>query len=480
MKKSLLKNYIGGRSCSLLGLGVSNLPLCEYLIRSGVSVTVRDKKTPKELGETALGLQENGVGFICGEDCFDTVNECLIFRSPGVRPDAAGLPQAAAGGAEILTEIELFMALTDAQTYGITGSDGKTTTTTLTGRFLSEDSEIRGRGQTFVGGNIGEPLLYKLDTMTEDDRAAIELSSFQLMSVKKAPAYSAITNISPNHLDWHRGMDEYIAAKRNIVGENTLRFVTNAECAETARLARDIARQDSRPDIYLFSSKRSSFYDIFDFPAGKGDRALYLRDGYIVISDGAAETRLLDISKIRVPGIHNVENFMTAIGLTYGSVDPSVYGTVAESFFGVEHRLELIRELRGVRYYNSSIDSSPTRTAAALSALDGEDIVIICGGYDKKIPYEPLAEALCRHVRAVVLTGATAPKIEEALLRCPDYTEGRPEYVCIPDFESAVRAASSMARVGGCVLLSPASASFDAFPNFAVRGNTFRKIVTEL
>lgn len=477
MKKHSLKSYINSRSCDILGLGVSNLPLAETLADMGITLTVRDKKGPEELGARALALKERGVRFIFGNNAFDEIDSELIFRSPGIRPDRGGIPSAVAGGSELTSEMELFLSLTDAETFAITGSDGKTTTTTLTDRFLTAEAERRAFGRVFTGGNIGEPLLYKLDTIGKDDRAVMELSSFQLMRVKKAPMYAAITNISPNHLDWHTGMDEYIQAKMNIIGENTRRFVTNKGCPQTASIAAELLVAEQRPDIFLFSSAARSFDEIFDIPPGQGDRAIYLSGDNIVISDGKTEEILLDTKKINVPGVHNIENFMTAIALTYGSVDSSVYTKVAEDFFGVRHRLELIRTLDGVDYFNSSIDSSPSRTAAALSALHGRDIVIICGGYDKNIPYEPLAECLCRSARAVILTGATGKKIEQALIGCKSYIKGKPEYEFTPNFEDAVSLARSKARRGGCVLLSPASASFDAFPNFAVRGDTFRDIV---
>ncbi len=482
MTKNSLKDYINGRHCEILGLGVSNLPLASKLLSMSLSVTARDKKDISELHPDASALISQGLSFISGNDCFDSFQNAensIVFRSPGIRPDAFGIPDAVKDGSELTSEIELFLTLTEAETYGITGSDGKTTSTTLTGKFLDEQAKVSGRGRAFVGGNIGEPLLYRIDDITSDDSAVMELSSFQLMTVKKAPKYSAITNISPNHLDWHRGMDEYIEAKCNIIGSDTERFVTNAENEAALSIARSISQKPIRPDIYLFSSKRSSFFDIFSFGAREGDRAIYLKDGKIVISDGKGELPLLDTSKIKVPGIHNIENFMTAIALTYGAVDISVFSSVAESFFGVRHRLELVRSLDGIDYYNSSIDSSPTRTAAALSALEGRDIVIICGGYDKKIPYEPLAPLLCKNARAVVLTGATGKKIGAALHSCSEYSVGHPEYIYEPDFEKAVSAARALARVGGCVLLSPASASFDAFPNFAVRGDTFCEIVNK-
>lgn len=478
MKHDHLIEYVHGRSCEILGLGVSNLPLAKQLSTLGISLTVRDKKPPEDL-PGAEELIARGVRFVTGEHAFDRPEGELIFRSPGIRPDREGLALAVRNGAELTSEIELFLKLTDAETFAVTGSDGKTTSTTLTGKFLTAEAERTGDGKVLVGGNIGAPLLDRLAETSEKDRAVMELSSFQLMTVKDAPHYSAITNLAPNHLDWHTGMDEYLEAKKHIVGERTLRFVTNAECEVTARLAEELmaSRKGDTPAVYLFSSKRASFAELFPNGAGKNDRALYEKNGVILLSDGKEELPMLALSDIQIPGRHNVENFMTAIALTYGRVDSSVYRAVAREFRGVEHRLELVRTLGGVDYYNSSIDSSPSRTSAALSALHGRDIVVICGGYDKKIPFEPLAEALCRSARAVVLTGQTAEKIEAVLRAHPDYREGAPEIYRAPIFEEAVKTAKSVARVDACVLLSPACASFDAFKNFAERGNTFRKIV---
>lgn len=485
MKNEALLQYIHGRSCEILGLGVSNLPLAKQLHEMGVSLTIRDKKSPEELGDDARELLDDGARFFWGNDCFNTLSADVIFRSPGIRPDSAGLPNAVKRGAELTSEMELFLHLTSATTFAVTGSDGKTTSTTLTGKFLHAEALRRGNCHTYVGGNIGVPLLDRLPLITDKDFVAAELSSFQLMTIKKSPRYAAITNLSPNHLDWHRGMDEYRQAKENIIGENTIRFVTNAECSDTWDIAQKQIRQrqqrgSSLPAIYLISSQRSSFEELFSNGAMEHDRAIYEKDGWIILSDGKTETKLLDIRLIRIPGRHNLENFMTAIALTEGVVDSSVYPAVAREFTGVAHRLEWLRRLDGVDYYNSSIDSSPSRTAAALSALHGRDIVVICGGYDKKIPFEPLAESLFRSARAVVLTGATGEKIGQVLRAHPSYAQGHTEVVYEADFTSAVLRARSLAKAEGCVLLSPACASFDAFKNFAERGDTFRKIVLSL
>ncbi len=485
MSNDLLKNYLHGRSCDILGFGVSHTPLARQLFEMGLPLTVRDRKSPSELGEDATALQNQGIPWINGDRCFEKLCGQVIFRSPGIRPDIPPIAEAVAKGAELTGEISLFLELTPAETFGITGSDGKTTSTTLTGKFLEAEALRSDIGRVYVGGNIGTPLLDRLCEMNEQDRAVMELSSFQLMTVKAAPLYAAITNLAPNHLDWHTDMEEYLAAKKRIIGKNTRRLVTNAECSVTAELAAELIRrkkagEQGLPAVFLFSSKRSSFAELFPNGSSDEDRAIYEKEGKLLLSDGRTEQFLLDTASIRIPGRHNIENYMTAIGLTYGKVDQSVYAQTAESFFGVEHRLELVRTLHGVDYYNSSIDSSPSRTAAALSALEGRDMVVICGGYDKKLPFAPLAEALCRHARAVVLTGATAEKIRDALLACPDYKEGCPAFHLVPDFAEAVLTAKGLAHEGGCVLLSPACASFDAFRNFAHRGNTFRTLVQGL
>lgn len=451
------------------------------LCDGGYSLSIYDKKPLSELHEEAKTLEAAGAELFCEHDFLTPPKGELIFRSPGIRPDHPSIRSALERGAELTSEIELFLNLTDAETFAVTGSDGKTTSTTLTHLFLSEHAKRLGRGKVLLGGNIGAPLLDRLGEVSYGDRAVMELSSFQLMRVGRSPHHAAITNLSPNHLDWHTDMQEYIDAKRRIVGENTQRFVTNADNAVTAAIAEDMIAADGiRPPLILFSSTKASYREIYPKGSAMGDAAIYLKDGLICFDNGSCAVPLLDTARIRVPGRHNIENFMTAIGLTFGLVSPTVYETVADSFTGVAHRLESVRTLDGVEFFNSSIDSSPSRTCAALSALAGRDTVAICGGYDKKIPFEPLATGLCRSVRAVVLTGATADKIEEAILSSPDYKEGHPAIHKAPAFEDAVRLAASLGKVGGCVLLSPACASFDAFKNFMERGERFRELVMSL
>ncbi|MBR3894775.1 MAG: UDP-N-acetylmuramoyl-L-alanine--D-glutamate ligase [Clostridia bacterium] len=466
------RKRLDGARCTVIGLGVSNRPLVDFLLSHGALVTVCDRKSREELGDVPAQLEARGVVLRLGEGYLDAVDGDFVFRSPGLRPDHPALLAAVDRGAILSSEMELFFALCPAKMIGITGSDGKTTTTTLTGLMLEQACRRRGCGRVFVGGNIGRPLLSAVDSMCEDDFCVVELSSFQLQTMKTSPCRAAVTNVTPNHLDWHTGMEEYVAAKKNLYQNvGCERFITNAENAQT----RNMAAESSLPRT-LFSSQKSSLEDFGDLLC-EGDRALWLADGKIMAWDGRETRAVLDRKDLFLPGVHNVENCMTAIALTDGWVSDEDIFAVASTFQGVEHRLEPVRELDGVTYYNSSIDSSPARTAAALSALAPRRPIVICGGYDKKIPFAPLADALCKHAKAVVLTGATAPKILEALKARPEVEKGMLPIYPEPDFTKAVTLARGLAERGDIVLLSPACASFDAFPNFAVRGETFRKIV---
>ncbi len=455
---------------AVCGIGISNLPLIDFLLGLGADITARDKKSREQLGKDAADLEKRGVKLILGEGYLDKLDEDVIFRTPGLRPDKPELAAAVAHGAQLTSEMELFMELTPARVIGVTGSDGKTTTTTLTYKMLEAELKRKGLGRVYVGGNIGTPLLPLVGDMTSDDFAVVELSSFQLYTMKISPERSAITNITPNHLDWHTDMAEYTKAKMNICTHpGAVRLTVNAENALTYKIG-----CESPLEVTFFSSVKGSYDEIV--PAGKPAYAIFERDGMIMMSDGKAEEELLRTSDILLPGRHNVENYMTAISNVYGLVSRDIFTEIAKTFPGVEHRLEFVRELDGVKYYNGSIDSSPTRTAAALSALKVKPVVI-CGGYDKKIPFAPLADALCARAEAVVLTGATAEKIKTALDECPAYDPAKLSVVTEPDFTIAISRARSLARPGGIVLLSPACASFDRFKNFMERGNFFKEIV---
>ena len=460
----LVKKKIKDARCAILGFGVSNIPLVGILIECGNEITVHDKNDFSKLDERAIEFKRRGVKFVTGENYLDNIDADIIFRSPGIRPDYEGITRAIKSGAELMSEMELFIELTPARIFAVTGSDGKTTTTTIAYKLLEKEFENSDR-KIFVGGNIGTPLLSRVGEMTENDICVLELSSFQLFTMKKSPERAIITNLSPNHLDWHTDMSEYILAKTNIFKNGCEHLTTNANNQYCRELL-----EKSKCAISLFSAhlRRDEMYPL---PC-ECDNLYSIENEYICSCEGGAVHKLIAVDEILVPGIHNVENYMAAISLTEGIVSDETVRYVATTFTGVEHRLEFIRELDGIRYYNSSIDSSPTRTAAALSALK-EKPIVICGGYDKNIPFEPLAHALNDKANSVILTGATADKIYDVLIK----ENVKIDIHIEKNFEKAVNLARTIAKAGDTVLLSPACASFDAFKNFMERGNKFKEIV---
>ena len=459
--------YIAGKRVSVVGIGISNTPLIDFLLAHGAVVTARDMKTADKLGEIAANLEKKGVRLILGENYLRDIDDEIIFRAPGIRPDIPEFTEAVKNGAVLTSEMELFFELCPCKIFGITGSDGKTTTTTLTFTFLRREAEKNHSGANiFVGGNIGKPLLPIIDSIKPDDYAVVELSSFQLQNMKSSPFAAAITNVTPNHLNWHTGMEEYTLAKENIFrNSGNERLILNWGCDATREMA-----SLTNADVTYFSAKSEP-------ELGRASAAIFEKDGMIVRKTASGEEFILNSSDIKLPGRHNIENYMTAIGLTWGFVSRETILEVARSFGGVEHRCELVREFEGVKYYNSSIDSSPTRTEAALMAFS-QKVIVICGGYDKHIPYEPLAKPLIDRAKAVILTGATAPKIKNALLSSAEY-KGEPPIYESETFEGAVELSKKIAVSGDIVILSPASASFDRFKNFEERGKYFKQLVNE-
>lgn len=462
-----------GKTVTVVGIGISNRPVVDFLLSIGCRVSARDKKSAEELGESAVQLREMGVELHLGADYLEQIDEEYIFKAPGLRYDLPQLQQAVARGSVLTSEMQVFLALCPAPVFAVTGSDGKTTTTTLCYQMLREEfRKTRPQAQVFVGGNIGKPLLPQIAQISSRDAVVLELSSFQLHTMPCAPHRAAITNLSPNHLNWHTDMEEYIAAKCNIFQNQQAddRLILNYDNDVTRR----IGEQSGKNNIIWFSRTQS--------PKPVSAPVVTLCGDTITLCHPSGEKEaLLSTADILLPGNHNVENYMTAIAMTMDAVSAQTVRTVAKTFSGVEHRCELVREKDGVKYYNSSIDSSPTRTIAAVSAFAPEQkLVVILGGYDKHIPFDPLGEPLAAHARAVVLTGATAPKIADALSRCPAFVQANIPTVTEPDFHAAVDRAAALAQCGDAVLLSPACASFDAFPNFEVRGNTFKAHVQKL
>ncbi len=469
-----VKQRFENKRVAVIGIGVSNLPLIRFLLDAGAEITARDIKPIEQLSPEVQELcEKRGLNVICGEGYLDLIDEEIIFRSPGLRPDVEEIAQAVRAGAVLTSEMELFFELTPSRIVAITGSDGKTTTTTLT-YLLSKELLFRSgdKGKAFVGGNIGAPLLPNVYEMTENDIAVVELSSFQLQSMTDSPDIAVITNITPNHLNWHVDMQEYTEAKKNIYkGERCKRLVLNLSNGITREILENTEIEGMKK--IAFSSSEES--------CDTSDGYVYLSDGNVILREGVCETVLLDASKIKLPGRHNTENYMAAAAAVYGlGFDEGLFVEVlrecAATFGGVEHRLEFVRTLDGVDYYNSSIDSSPTRTAAALRSFEDKSIVI-CGGYDKHIPFEPLAEVLCEKARHVVLCGATSNAIAQAIEGYEGYSASGLSYERADDFKEAISRARSVALEGERVILSPACASFDMFKNFEERGRRFKDIV---
>jgi len=474
MLHDLLCEKFSDKNIILLGFGVSNVPVAREFVRAGLgkSVTVRDMKSFDDLGDAARELAGEGVKFECGieptKDFSCDMSRAVIFRSPGIRPDAGDLTPAINSGAILTSEVEFFCEHTPARIIAVTGSDGKTTTSTLTSLILKEG--YKG-GKVYLGGNIGTPLFPLLDKIEKNDICVLELSSFQLMTMDSRATNAAITNITPNHLNWHIDMNEYAEAKYKVCGRKTSRLVLNA----TDGYCRELAGKTETPKI-IFSAYRDS-YAALD---ARGAKGIFLRDGKIILSDGASEEVLLLASDIKIPGVHNIENYMTATALTYGIAEKDAVARVAKTFGGVAHRLELVREKNGVKYYNSSIDSSPTRTIAALSTFSNKPTLIV-GGRGKKTPYDGLARELYLRAGAVIVTGETADEVSEALASvASDYPDSELKIFREEDFEACVKLAESLTPSGSAVLLSPAATSFDKFKNFAERGEVFKNIVKNL
>lgn len=440
------------KTVSVIGVGISNTPVISFFLSHGAAVTARDRKPFEQLPAEAQALKKKGVRFICGDSYLDGINEDIICKAPGIRSDHPKLREAVSRGSLLTSEMELFFELCPCRIVGITGSDGKTTTTTLTYLALSEKF---GKDKVYVGGNIGRPLLPLVEAMHADDLAVVELSSFQLHAMHRSPDIAVITNVAPNHLDWHTGMEEYTESKKNIFRfqKPGSRLVLNA-ANETTRAMANAAKPGT--EVVMFG----------------GDGEVCEHDGFVWYGD----EKIFETEKVLLPGHHNIENYMAMTAAVYPLVGKEIIARLAETFGGVEHRCELVREFDGVRYYNSSIDSSPTRTIAALSAFR-QKVIVIMGGYDKHIPFDPLGKPVCEKAKAVILTGATAGKIREAITSCPDYRENAPVLVNASDLHDAVLRAKEIAAPGDVVLLSPACASFDAFPNFEVRGRAFKELV---
>lgn len=452
---------MNNKKVALIGTGVSHIDLIGLLLKKNIDVTVCDKKTREEMGELADRLESEGAKLSLGENYLDAIySSDVVFRTPGMYFLSPELQKARDMGIVVTSEMEVFFDLCPCRIYGITGTDGKTTTTTI----ITEMLERSGR-KVHKGGNIGRALLPIIEEISPDDIAVVELSSFQLISMRKSPDTAVITNIYPDHLNVHKSMDEYIGAKKNLIlHQNAFsKTVLNLDNERTNALSDEV-----RGNLLKFSrlSKplRGSFLD---------------EDGWLCFTDGEKTEKIVHKDSIRIPGLHNVENYLAAIAAVYGDVSADNIRATAESFGGVEHRIEFVRELDGVKYYNDSIATSPVSVIAGLNAFDRK-LIVIAGGSDKKLDYTTMSEAINSKVKSLILLGATADKIEAAVKGYSGYDENNCRIYRVETMEEAVEKAREIAKSGDIVTLSPASASFDHYKNFEERGKHYKGIVNTL
>lgn len=453
------ERYINGKKVAIIGLGISNIPLLDYLHGLNAQITIFDKKEISNM-EVIAKCHKYGCKLITGDNALDRLEGFdIIFRSPSCRSDTPQIVAEVERGAILTSEIEMLMKMCPGKIIGVTGSDGKTTTTSLIYEIIKA-----GGYNCYIGGNIGIPLLTKIKEMTEDDIVILELSSFQLMNMQVSPDIAVITNISPNHLDIHKSYEEYINSKKNIFKYQ------NKDGILILNYDNDITREfakEANGKIRFFSSKE------------KLEDGIIYDNGIIKECMDNLRRHIVSTDSIYLKGVHNFENICAAIAATKGLVDPEIQKKAVSKFKGVEHRLEFVRQVEGTKWYNDSIGTSPTRTIAGLNSFN-KKIILIAGGYDKHLDYTPIAVPIIKHVSKLILTGETAPKIYKAVTE-ELKKEGKSIsiYQC-KDLETAINKAKEVSTPEEVVLFSPASASFDSFKNFEERGNKFKELVNRI
>ncbi|MBU3105798.1 UDP-N-acetylmuramoyl-L-alanine--D-glutamate ligase [Clostridium gasigenes] len=458
MKKNFneFKEFIKNKNVAVVGIGVSNIPLINFLVKLGAKVTAFDKKTEEKLGDVGAEFKAIGVKLELGEDYLNNLTGFeVVFKTPSMRIDCDALVKVKEEGSYITSEMEEFVRYCKGKVYGVTGSDGKTTTTTIISKLL-----IAQGYKTWVGGNIGTPLFAQIEEIEENHRVVLELSSFQLMTMNSPIDIAVVTNLAPNHLDMHKDMEEYINSKKNVFlyQDKGNILVLNRDNEITFGF-----EKEAKCEVREFSSKRvlgnGAYYE---------NGTLYLMGKEVCEKDNVV-----------IKGIHNVENYLAAFIAVKDDVKIDTMKNVSETFVGVEHRCELVGELEGVKYYNDSIASSPTRTLAGLFAFE-KKVILIAGGYDKNLPFEPLAYEGYPFIKQLILVGATKEKIKAAFNKLKEEKGIEIPTITVESLEEAVIIAKDIAKKDDIVTLSPACASFDMFQNFAVRGNRFKQLVRDL
>lgn len=454
-------NYIKYKRVAVIGLGVSNIPLIDFLYELRADITVFDKRDIDKIDENILeNIKIKGIKYAFGDKYLEKLKDFnVIFRSPSCRPDLPEIIEELSRGAILTSEIEMLMELCPGLIIGVTGSDGKTTTTSLIYNI------IKNKGYNcYLGGNIGIPLFSKVGEMKPEDVVVLELSSFQLMNMKTSPNIAVITNISPNHLDIHKSYEEYIESKKNI-----FKYQSDKDTL--------VLNYDN--DITREFEKEANGKVIFFSRNHKLNDGVILDEDIIKICDNKLRKHILNTKNMKLRGKHNYENACAAIAATKGLVDTETQVDTIKNFKGVEHRLEFVKEVNGVKWYNDSIGTSPTRTIAGLNSFN-KNLILIAGGYDKHLDYTPIGEPIVDNVKILILMGQTANKIKEVTINAMNKKNKKVEIYECNSLDETVQLASKLAKKDDIVLFSPASASFDLYKNFEERGNAFKEIVNKL
>ena len=453
-------NWLKNKKVAIIGLGVSNSPLIDYMYKMNANITVFNNKTEDKIDKSILQkIEQYKIEKHFGENYLSNLKDFdIIFKSPSVRPDLPEIQEEVKKGAKLTSEIELVIELSPCKTIAVTGSDGKTTTTSLIYEIL------KNKYKCFLGGNIGIPLFTKIQEIKPEDIVVLELSSFQLMTMKKSPDIAVVTNITPNHLDIHKSYQEYIEAKTNIFKNQ------NEDNKLVLNYDNEITREFSKQapgKVVFFSSKE------------KLENGVIYDDGTVKIVEDGLRRHVLKLKDTKLRGKHNAENICAAIAATNGLVDIETQIKAITNFEGVAHRIEFVREINGSKWYNDSIASSPTRTIAGLNSFE-EEIILIAGGYDKHLDYEPIAEPILNKVKTLILMGQTAEKIFGVVKQKKEEQNKQINIYKLKTLEEAIEKAKENAKPNQVVLFSPASASFDMFKNFEERGNKFKELVKKL
>ena len=453
-------NWLKNKKVAIIGLGVSNSPLIDYMYKMNANITVFNNKTEDKIDKSILQkIEQYKIEKHFGENYLSNLKDFdIIFKSPSVRPDLPEIQEEVKKGAKLTSEIELVIELSPCKTIAVTGSDGKTTTTSLIYEIL------KNKYKCFLGGNIGIPLFTKIQEIKPEDIVVLELSSFQLMTMKKSPDIAVVTNITPNHLDIHKSYQEYIEAKTNIFKNQ------NEDNKLVLNYDNEITREFSKQapgKVVFFSSKE------------KLENGVIYDDGTVKIVEDGLRRHILKLKDTKLRGKHNAENICAAIAATNGLVDIETQIKAITNFEGVAHRIEFVREINGSKWYNDSIASSPTRTIAGLNSFE-EEIILIAGGYDKHLDYEPIAEPILNKVKTLILMGQTAEKIFGVVKQKKEEQNKQINIYKVKTLEEALEKAKENAKPNQVVLFSPASASFDMFKNFEERGNKFKELVKKL